>query len=144
MVCATASRCGVGLEAAEAGVEFAGVDHERRPELGRRLAHLPKQRREHARGHEQRRAGDAGAIAPGAVEGERIQRVLQGRADTSGRSLADVTAEALGIQSVKRFVDPSDIAALSVFLASDSAKSISGQTIPIDGDSKAPSKAEAA
>lgn len=77
------------------------------------------------------------AIAPGAVEGERIQRVLQGRADASGRSLADVTAGALSIQSVKRFVDPGDIAALSVFLASDSAKSISGQTIPIDGGSKA-------
>ena len=29
------------------------------------------------------------AIALGAVEGERIQRVLQGRADASGRSLAD-------------------------------------------------------
>ncbi|MEU3348333.1 SDR family NAD(P)-dependent oxidoreductase [Streptomyces sp. NPDC006700] len=27
------------------------------------------------------------AIAPGAVAGERIQRVLQGRADTSGRTL---------------------------------------------------------
>ena len=40
-------------------------------------------------------------------------------------------------QSLKRFVDPDDIAALSVFLASDSANSISGQTIPIDGDSKA-------
>lgn len=77
------------------------------------------------------------AIAPGAVAGERIQRVLQGRADAAGRSLADVTADALGIQSIKRFVDPDDIASLALFLASDSAKSISGQTIPIDGDSKA-------
>jgi NAD(P)-dependent dehydrogenase (short-subunit alcohol dehydrogenase family) len=77
------------------------------------------------------------AIAPGAVAGDRIQRVLQGRADASGRSLEDVTADALSIQSIKRFVDPTDIAALCVFLASDAAKSISGQTIPIDGDSKA-------
>jgi NAD(P)-dependent dehydrogenase (short-subunit alcohol dehydrogenase family) len=77
------------------------------------------------------------AIAPGAVEGDRIQRVLRGRATSTGRSLADVTADALGIQSIKRFVDPEDIAALAVFLASDSAKSISGQTIPIDGHSKA-------
>jgi NAD(P)-dependent dehydrogenase (short-subunit alcohol dehydrogenase family) len=76
------------------------------------------------------------AIAPGAVEGDRIQRVLQGRAKATGRSLEDVTADALGIQSIKRFVDPDDIAALAVFLASDSAKSISGQTIPIDGHSK--------
>jgi NAD(P)-dependent dehydrogenase (short-subunit alcohol dehydrogenase family) len=31
-------------------------------------------------------------------------------------------------------VDPADVAALTVFLASDAAKSISGQMIPIDGD----------
>ncbi|MGH3494367.1 MAG: SDR family oxidoreductase [Sciscionella sp.] len=83
--------------------------------------------------------GDAGirvnAIAPGAVDGDRIHHVLQGRADSSGRSLDDVTADALSIQAVKRFVDPNDIAALALFLASDQAKSISGQTIPIDGDS---------
>jgi len=35
---------------------------------------------------------------------------------------------------IKRLVDPSDIAALAVFLASDAAKSISGQVLPIDGD----------
>ncbi|MFJ2307632.1 SDR family oxidoreductase [Streptomyces sp. NPDC087787] len=85
--------------------------------------------------------GDVGvrvnAIAPGAVAGERIQRVLQGRADASGRSLADVTADALSIQSLKRFTAPEDIAALALFLASDSAKSITGQTIPIDGGSQA-------
>lgn len=75
------------------------------------------------------------SIAPGAVAGDRIQRVLQGRADSSGRSLEDVTADALAIQAIKRFVDPHDIAALAVFLASDHARSISGQTFPIDGDS---------
>lgn len=76
------------------------------------------------------------AIAPGAVDGDRIRRVLQGRADRSGRSLDDVTADALSIQSIKRFVKPEEIAALALFLASDNAKSISGQTIPIDGGSK--------
>ena len=75
-------------------------------------------------------------IAPGAVEGDRIRRVLQGRAEASGRSLEEVTADALGIQAIKRFVDPADIAALAVFLASERAKSISGQTVPIDGDSQ--------
>ena len=69
--------------------------------------------------------------------GDRIQRVLQGRAESSGRPIAAVTEDALAVQSIKRFVDPDDIAALAVFLASDSAKSISGQAIPIDGDAKA-------
>jgi NAD(P)-dependent dehydrogenase (short-subunit alcohol dehydrogenase family) len=77
------------------------------------------------------------AIAPGAVDGDRIHRVLQGRADSSGRSLDDVTADALSIQAIKRCVDPNDIAALALFLASDHAKSISGQTIAVDGDSSA-------
>jgi NAD(P)-dependent dehydrogenase (short-subunit alcohol dehydrogenase family) len=79
----------------------------------------------------------ANALAPGAVAGERIQRVLQGRAQASNRSLEEVTADALSIQALKHFVDPDDIAALALFLASDHAKSISGQTIAIDGFSKA-------
>jgi NAD(P)-dependent dehydrogenase (short-subunit alcohol dehydrogenase family) len=84
--------------------------------------------------------GDAGvrvnSILPGAVEGERIQQVFEGRARVSGKSLDEVAAEALANQSIKRFVDPEDIAALAVFLASDRGRSISGQAISIDGDSQ--------
>jgi NAD(P)-dependent dehydrogenase (short-subunit alcohol dehydrogenase family) len=76
----------------------------------------------------------ANAILPGAVDGERIQRVFQGRAKATGTSLDAVKAEAMSNQSLKFLVDPKDIAALAVFLASDAAKSISGQTLPIDGD----------
>jgi len=45
----------------------------------------------------------------------------------------------MAIQSLKSFIDPKNIAALAVFLASDSAKMISGQILPIDGDAKAAS-----
>lgn len=76
----------------------------------------------------------ANAILPGAVAGERIESVLAGRARLSGRSVAQERDQAMAIQSLKRFVDPQDIAALAVFLASDAAKSISGQMIPIDND----------
>ena len=76
----------------------------------------------------------ANAIAPGAVEGERIVRVFQGRAQISGRSMEEVQAEAFAAQSIDGFIDPKDIAQLAVFLASDAAKSISGQVIPIDKD----------
>jgi NAD(P)-dependent dehydrogenase (short-subunit alcohol dehydrogenase family) len=76
----------------------------------------------------------ANAIAPGAVEGERIVRVFQGRAQISGRSLDDVKADALAAASIKAMIDPKDIAQLAVFLASDAAKSISGQVVPIDND----------
>jgi len=79
------------------------------------------------------------AILPGAVEGPRLHQVFEGRASTTGRSVAQEEAAALANQSIKRFVDPADIAALAVFLASDAARSISGQMIPIDGDSQSAS-----
>jgi NAD(P)-dependent dehydrogenase (short-subunit alcohol dehydrogenase family) len=79
------------------------------------------------------------AILPGAVEGQRIRNVLQGRAQASGRSMEQEIAGALANQSIQRFVDPADIAALAVFLASDHGKSISGQMFPIDGDSQSAS-----
>lgn len=76
----------------------------------------------------------ANAILPGAVAGARIDSVLAGRARLSGRSPEQERDSALSIQSIKRFVDPADIAALAVFLASDAGKSISGQMLPIDND----------
>jgi len=76
----------------------------------------------------------ANAILPGAVEGPRLQRVFEGRAKVSGQSIEEVKDAAMAIQSIKRFVEPRDIAALAVFLASDSSKSISGQLLPIDND----------
>ena len=74
------------------------------------------------------------AILPGAVAGDRIERVLAGRAQVSGRSVDEERHDAMSIQSLQRFVDPKDIAALAVFLASDAGKSISGQMLPIDND----------
>ena len=76
----------------------------------------------------------ANAIAPGAVEGDRIERVFAGRAQISGRTVEEVRAAAMAEQSIKAMIEPKDIAALAVFLASDAAKSISGQVLPIDND----------
>ena len=76
------------------------------------------------------------AILPGAVEGPRIQRVFEGTVRASGKPIAEVTKEALANQSIKRFVHPQDIAALALFLASESGRSMSGQMLPIDGDSQ--------
>lgn len=76
------------------------------------------------------------AIAPGAVAGERIERVLRARAQAEHKALDEVRSDAMRVQSLKRFVDPKDIAALVLFLASDAGKSISGQVIPIDNDAQ--------
>lgn len=74
------------------------------------------------------------AIAPGAVAGERAERVFEGRARASGRSIEEEKRLGMANQSLKQLVDPRDIGALAVFLASDAARSISGQVLPIDGD----------
>lgn len=76
----------------------------------------------------------ANAILPGAVGGTRIEKVFEGRAQATHRPIEEVRKEAMAVQSIKRLVDPKDIAALAVFLASDAAKSISGQMLPIDND----------
>jgi NAD(P)-dependent dehydrogenase (short-subunit alcohol dehydrogenase family) len=69
-----------------------------------------------------------------AVEGDRVERVFAGRAQISGRMIEEARAAAMAEQSIKTMIDPKDIAALAVFLASDAAKSISGQVLPIDND----------
>ncbi len=76
----------------------------------------------------------ANAILPGAVAGPRMERVLEGRASTSGRTLEQERVSALANQSLKTFTQASEVAALALFLASDAAKTISGQAISIDGD----------
>jgi len=85
-----------------------------------------------------RELGEAGirvnTILPGAVAGERIENVLAGRAKLSGRPVEEERRLAMSLQSLQRFVDPNDIAALVVFVASDAGKSISGQILPIDND----------
>lgn len=76
----------------------------------------------------------ANAILPGPVAGPRMDRVLEGRAAASGRSIEQERASAFTNQSLKSFTEASEIAALALFLASDAAKTISGQAISIDGD----------
>ena len=76
------------------------------------------------------------AICPGAVAGERIQKVIAAQAKHQGIPHADVEAEVLSGQSIRRFVDPAEVADLCVFLASPAAKMISGQAIAVDGHSE--------
>lgn len=74
------------------------------------------------------------AILPGAVGGERFDRVIEGRAQLSGRSFEEEVREGLAAQSLKRIVDPAHIADLALFLTTPAGRSISGQALPMDGD----------
>jgi len=75
----------------------------------------------------------ANALLPGAVAGPRMERVLEGRAAASGRTLEQERVSALANQSLKSFTEAHEIAAMALFLASDAAKTITGQAICIDG-----------
>ena len=76
------------------------------------------------------------AIAPGAVSGPRIEAVIANKAQLSGRSLEEEAINTLKVQSLKYMAEARDIGKLVYFLASEAGKSISGQLIPIDGDTQ--------
>jgi NAD(P)-dependent dehydrogenase (short-subunit alcohol dehydrogenase family) len=72
-------------------------------------------------------------ICPGSVRGDRIDRVIEAEAAKRGVAADVIAAEYLSGQSIKRFVEPAEIADLCVFLASPAASMISGQAIGLDG-----------
>ncbi|MBT2186013.1 SDR family oxidoreductase [Sphingobium nicotianae] len=74
------------------------------------------------------------AILPGAVGGERFDRVIAGRAQISGRSIEEETALGLATQSLKRITAPEHVADLALFLTTPAGRSISGAALPIDCD----------
>jgi NAD(P)-dependent dehydrogenase (short-subunit alcohol dehydrogenase family) len=71
------------------------------------------------------------AIAPGAVEGERIDRVIQGQAEVRGIDVDRMRQSFVERAPLRRMSTAHDIAALAVFLCSDAARNISGQCIPV-------------
>jgi len=73
------------------------------------------------------------AICPGAVRGERIDRVIAEEARLRGISFDQVAHVMVGSQSIPRFVEPDEIADLCLFLASPASHMITGQDIAIDG-----------
>jgi len=73
------------------------------------------------------------AICPGAVRGERINRVIQGEADVRGVDFEVVAKEMVWSQSISRFVEPDEIADMCLFLASPAAKMVNGEAIAVDG-----------
>lgn len=76
------------------------------------------------------------AILPGLVAGERIRRVLEAKAQQYGKSFMEVEATAFAYASIKEYVLPQQLADQMVFLASPRGRTISGQAISIDGDTK--------
>ena len=70
-------------------------------------------------------------ISPGAVEGERLDRVIRAQADARGRDPEEVREAIVAEAPLKRFVSPRDVAATVLFLASERAASITGEDVNV-------------
>ncbi|HEY6541507.1 MAG TPA: SDR family NAD(P)-dependent oxidoreductase [Ktedonobacteraceae bacterium] len=70
-------------------------------------------------------------ISPGAVEGERVERVIREQARVEGISLEQSRRNFTGNSPLGRMVPPQNIADVVLFLASDSAASITGEDLNV-------------
>lgn len=76
------------------------------------------------------------AILPGSVKGARMDRVMSARAEATGLSLEEVEKQETAAISLGRMIDPEEIADLIHYLASDSGRSISGQSLGVCGNTE--------
>ncbi len=77
------------------------------------------------------------AIAPGAVEGDRMERVLANESAATGRDIEELRANYVENVSLKSWVSADDLADMALFLASPAASKISGQVMAVDGHTEA-------
>jgi NAD(P)-dependent dehydrogenase (short-subunit alcohol dehydrogenase family) len=73
-------------------------------------------------------------IQPGNVEGERINRVIEAKANASGANFDDQKQLLLQTTSLRTFVTAQDVANMALFIATDAGKHISGQALSVCGD----------
>jgi NAD(P)-dependent dehydrogenase (short-subunit alcohol dehydrogenase family) len=71
-------------------------------------------------------------VAPGAVEGDRIDRVIAGQAQVRGISVEQMRKAMVDRSPLKRMVTADDIVDATVFFCSDMARSISGQVLAVN------------
>lgn len=80
----------------------------------------------------------ANVIAPGCVEGPRIDGVISREAAQKNTSPDAVRAAYEMGTSLRKFSTADDIAQMAVFLSSDQARMVSGQVISVDGHTENP------
>ncbi len=71
-------------------------------------------------------------VAPGAVEGDRIDRVIAGQAQVRGISVDQMRKAMIERSPLKRMVTADDIVEATLFFASDMARSVSGQVLAVN------------
>ena len=76
------------------------------------------------------------AICPGSVTGDRMRRVIKAKANLLNIKPQKIQNEFESMNSMRSFVTKEDIASMAIYLLSDSSKSISGQSISVDGNTE--------
>ena len=71
-------------------------------------------------------------VAPGAVQGDRIDRVIAGQAQVRGIGVEEMRQSMLGRLPLGEMTTADDIANATLFFASDLAKNISGQVLAVN------------
>jgi NAD(P)-dependent dehydrogenase (short-subunit alcohol dehydrogenase family) len=72
-------------------------------------------------------------VCPGTVEGERIYRVFTEKAKKMGISYEEAAQQRIKETPMGRLIQPEEVAALAVFLASEDASGMTGQVINVSG-----------
>jgi NAD(P)-dependent dehydrogenase (short-subunit alcohol dehydrogenase family) len=75
-------------------------------------------------------------IQPGIVEGDRVQRIINAKAQALGVSPSAVLERMVEGVSLKTTVTAQDIANMALFLATDAGKHISGQALSVCGGAR--------
>lgn len=70
-------------------------------------------------------------VSPGPVAGPRLDRVLEEQSRATGRGSDDLRGEFAEQSPLHRLVEPEDVAAAVVFLASDDAQSVTGEDLNV-------------
>ncbi|MBP1733650.1 MAG: gdhIV [Deltaproteobacteria bacterium] len=70
-------------------------------------------------------------VTAAAVRGERIINVFKSQSEATGVPLDELISKMVETYSLKRPVEPEEVAAAVAFLASDAASGITGQTLPV-------------
>jgi NAD(P)-dependent dehydrogenase (short-subunit alcohol dehydrogenase family) len=72
------------------------------------------------------------AICPNVTNGDRMERIVRGKAERTGRTYDDVYADFASQTALGRFVDEADVAEAVRFLVSDGARNMTGHDIVVD------------
>ncbi len=78
------------------------------------------------------RAISVNAVCPGWVRTKASMRSLAEMSKRSGRSEGDLLEEITGAQALSGLMEPEDMADMYLFLASDAARNITGQSFTVD------------